>query len=99
MNISLAIGYFTFVFIASFATIQIVSSVKDKTYVRILKDQKLTIGLSLTLIILSFVWFFSSGDRNIQTYMEGGQISFVFGLGSFTSVIITKILKSFYGNN
>lgn len=99
MNITLAIEYFTFVFIASFATIQIVSSVKDKTFIRILRNQKLTIVLSLTLILLSFVWFFSSGDRNVQTYMEGGQISFVFGLGSFTSVIITKILKSFYGSN
>ena len=99
MDISLAIEYFTFIFITSFVTIQIVSSAKDKTYVRILRNQKLTIVLSLTLIILSFIWFFSSGDRNAQTYMEGGQISIVFGLGSFTAVVITKMLKSFYGNN
>lgn len=99
MDISLGIEYLILTLILSFSTIQIVSSIKDKDQIRILKNKNLTIVLAGILIILSYGWFFTIRDRNIQSYMEGLQISGIFMIGTFFSLVVTKITKRIYGHH
>ena len=96
MDYFLAVEYFIFVLISSFFTIQIASSVKDGKNLRILQNRNLSIMLSLAVITVSFLWFFTTRDRSVPTYMEGAQISGVFVVGAFFSIILTKILKKIY---
>ena len=53
MDISLATEYLVLILISSFSTIQIASSVKNKSQIRILKNKKETVVLAVILIILS----------------------------------------------
>lgn len=99
MDISLAAEYLVLTFISSFSAIQIVSSIKDKDRIQILKNGSLTIFLSVILILLSYGWFFTIRDRNTQTYMEGAQIAVIFGMGTFLSMVVTKIAKKIYEYN
>ncbi len=99
MEINLAFEYFLFTLITTFATLQLVTSLKNRESVRILKDRNLTILLAVIFIFLSFLWFFSVRDRSIQTFMEGGQLSTIFGFGAFLSLVVTKILKNIYGHH
>lgn len=99
MDMSLAIEYFIFVALTAFATLQIVAAVKNKERLRILRDRNLTLAACVIIIAASFIWFFSTRDRNVQTYMEGAQISLIFGLGAFASTILTKILKAIHESN
>ena len=96
MDYFLAVEYFIFVLICSFFTIQIASSVKGGKNLRILQNRNLSIILSLAIITISFIWFFTTRDRSAPTYMEGAQISGVFMVGTFFSIILTKILKKIY---
>ena len=95
----MAVEYLMFTFISSFSAIQIVSSIKDKGQIRILKNGSVTIFLSIILILLSYGWFFTVRDRNTQTYMEGVQISAIFVLGAFLSMVLTKVAKKIYEYN
>lgn len=99
MEVSLAWEYFLFTSLTSFATLQMVASIKNKENLRILKGRNFTIIISLILIVLSFFWFFWVRDRDVQSYMEGAQLSTVFGLGAFSSLVGTKILKTIYEHN
>lgn len=99
MDISLVAEYLVLTFISSFSAIQIVSSIKDKGQILILKNGNLTIFLSIILILLSYGWFFTIRDRNTQTYMEGAQIAAIFVLGAFISMVLTKIAKKIYEHN
>jgi len=99
MYIPFALEYFLFTLVGAFATIQIAGALVDKPRLRILKNQSFTILLSLLVITMSFVWFFSIRDRNVQTYMEGAQISGIFMISTFLSLVVTKITKRIYGHH
>ena len=96
MDLGIATEYLIFTTVSTFSALQIVSSVKDKPVWRTLESKKITILISIILIIISFVWFFSLRDRNIQTNIEGVELFFIFGIGSILTLIITKILKRVY---
>ena len=95
----LSFEYLLLSLISSFATLQIVAISKKRSAWVILRNEKATLTLSLVLIIGSFFWFFSIRDRNVQTFLEGAQLSLIFGVGAFCSVVLTKILKAVYGLN
>ena|SRR3990172_2666336 len=99
MEFTLLIEYLIFAFLNSFAVLQIVATKKNKERIRLFRSRGLTISAALLLMVISFIWFFTVRDRNVQTYMEGAQISMEFGLGAFLSIVVTKILKGFYGHN
>lgn len=99
MEFSLSLEYFLFTLSTSFTTLQIVASLKNKVGLRILKNRAITIVLASILIVASFLWFFSIRDRNVQTHMEGAQLSLIFGLGAIGSVLVTKFLKIIYESN
>lgn len=99
MDISLATEYLVLILISSFSTIQIASSVKNKSQIRILKNKKETVVLAVILIILSYWWFFATRDRSTQSYMEGVQIAVIFVIGAFLSLLLTKIIKKIYEYN
>ncbi len=93
---TLIIEYFLFTSICSFATLQIVASLKKRGEWRILKNEALTIVLSLVLVIASFWWFFTIRNRNVHTALEGAQLSTVFGWGAFFSLVVTKLIKKLW---
>lgn len=99
MEIPLAVEYFIFIFLTSLSTLQLIAAIRNKVELKILKNKETSTVLSILIILASFFWFFSVQDRNIQTYMEGAQLSTIFGFGAFLSLIITKILKKIYGHS
>ncbi len=99
MESTLLLEYLIFAFLNSFAVLQIVAAEKNKEKLRLFGSHSFTVGVSLAVILVSFIWFFTQRDRNVQTYMEGVQISATFGLSAFLSIIATKILKGFYGHS
>lgn len=90
--------YLIFSLVGCFSALQITSALSSRGEIQIFENTRLTIILSLFLLILSFIWFFSIRDRNVQTFLEGGQISIIFGIGAILSLIVTKIIKQ-YGFN
>ena len=95
----LSFEYFLLSLITSLATLQIVAISKKRSAWVILRNEKATLALSLALIIGSFFWFFSVRDRNVQTFLEGAQLSLIFGAGAFLSLVLTKFLAVGHGSN
>ena len=91
--------YFLLVFAAAIGTIQIAASLGKLNGLLFFKNPWIARGLGIVLIVSSFVWFFSTGDRNINDY-EGGadantQALFFFlgvlAAGGFTFVVSSII--------
>jgi hypothetical protein len=76
--------YFLFTFFACFGVIQI--SLSKRFSPRFV--------LGVTILLLSYVWFFSSKDRNVPTVVEGVQLFIIFGFSAVSSLASTKILNS-----
>ena len=78
------LDYFIFTFFACFSVIQI--SLSKRFSPRFV--------LGVTILLLSYVWFFSSKDRNVPTVVEGVQLFIIFGFSVVSSLASTKILNS-----
>ncbi|MCH8821480.1 hypothetical protein IID23_03045 [Patescibacteria group bacterium] len=95
MDLNLFFEYLQVTFVSNFAIIQLVATFKNKEKLKIIVNNKLNLIISILLIVLTYYWFFSVRDRNVQTYMEGVQIAFAFGLGAVISILVTKIFILF----
>ena len=87
-----AIDYFILVFVATIGVLQISASLGRLRGLLLLKPPVVASTLGLLLVVASFIWFFSTGTRNINDY-EGGldaptQALFFF-LGSLAGVVVT----------
>ncbi|MEX0616347.1 MAG: hypothetical protein WD231_00875 [Candidatus Woykebacteria bacterium] len=96
MEIGLAFEYFLLTLAATFASLQMVAILKNKREIAVFKNRNLAAVLYSALIALSFYGFFSIRDRNVQTFLEGAQLSAIFGIGAFSSLLVTKILKKLW---
>lgn len=81
MEIYYLLDYFLFTFFASFGVIQLALAKKNKA--------KIYVGL--LIILLTYLWFFGSRDRDIPTMVEGAQLFLIFGVGVVCAIITTKI--------
>ena len=92
-----ATDYYLCVLIATIGVLQIALSIGQIRGLLIFKSPIIARGLGLTLTVAAFIWFFVTGDRNINDY-EGGldanaQALFFF-FGAFSAVIVTYVVAS-----
>ena len=66
-----ATDYFILVFIASIGAIQVAASIGRLSGLLFFKSPAITRLLGASLVVAAFIWFFSTGERNINDY-EGG---------------------------
>ena len=92
-------SYFLLCSVATVGAIQIGASVGNLKGLLFFKSPYVARSLGLVLIVLAFVWFFSTGDRNINDY-EGGidantqALFFFLGVmagGAFTFVVSSLV--------
>ena len=95
--ITFATDYFFLVFVATIGVLQIAASLGRLNGLLLFKGHLIAGVIGLVLILGAFVWFFETGDRNINDY-EGGldaptQALFFF-LGGFAGVGVTLAVSS-----
>ncbi len=78
--------YFLLVFAAAVGTIQIAASLGRLRGLLFFKHPWVARALGVALIVGAFVWFFSTGERNINDY-EGGADANTQGLFFFLGVL------------
>ncbi len=75
------LDYFLFTFFASFGVLQIALSKKSST----------RYAVGTLIVLLAYLWFFSSKDRSVPTIVEGTQLLIVFGVSTLLAIIVVKI--------
>ena len=92
-----ATDYTILVFFATVGVVQVAASLGSLNGLLFLRNRKASQVAGAALIVASFVWFFSTGSRNVNDY-EGGldantQALFFF-LGAFAGVGFTLLASS-----
>ena len=86
--------YYMFVFVAGLGAIQIGASVGRLKGLLVFKHPVVARIFGAALTFAALVWFFSTGERNINDYAGGidanGQAFYAF-LGSITAFIVTVV--------
>ena len=97
-----ATDYFLFVLIATLGVIQLAASVEGLKAILFFKNPFVARILGLILIVIGFVLFFSTGERNINDY-EGGldanAQSLFFFLAAISAGLITFSVTSIVNMN
>ena len=92
-----ATDYYFCVLIATIGMLQIAASIGGISGLLVFKSPRLARGTGLVLMITTFLWFFSTENRNINDY-EGGldanMQALLFFCGAFTAVIVTLVITS-----
>tara|TARA_B100000745_G_scaffold277953_1_gene208669 strand:- start:44 stop:484 length:441 start_codon:yes stop_codon:yes gene_type:complete len=92
-----ATDYYLCILIAAIGVLQIAFSIGKIRGLLIFKSPVIARGGGLALAVAAFIWFFSTGTRNINDY-EGGldantQALFFF-FGAFSAVVVTFVVAS-----
>jgi hypothetical protein len=90
-------SYFLLCFVASIAVIQIGASFGRLEGLLFVKSQTITRVLGVVVVIGSFVWFFSTGERNINDYQGGldaNAQALYFFLGALSGGVFTFLVSS-----
>ncbi len=89
--------YYIFVFLAALGAIQIGASAGKLNGLLVLKHPNAALSLGVGLVVAAIVWFFSTGERNINDYDGGitanGQALYAF-LGCITALFTTLAVTS-----
>ncbi len=92
-----ATDYYILVFVATIGIIQVAASFGRLNGLLFIKSPIVTRVLGIALAAAAFIWFFSTGDRNINDY-EGGldapTQSLFFFLGSATGFVFTFVVST-----
>ena len=92
-----ATDYYILVFVATVGVIQVAASFGKLNGLLFIKSPTVTRVLGLALAVAAFIWFFSTGDRNINDY-EGGldapTQSLFFFFGSATGFVFTFVVST-----
>lgn len=92
-----ATDYYLCVLAATIGVLQIAASIGKIQGLLIFKSNAIARGGGLALAVSAFVWFFSTGPRNLNDY-EGGLDAntqgLFFFLGAFTAVVVTYAVTS-----
>jgi hypothetical protein len=94
---SMAIDYFLLIVIGFFGILQIVASRNGLYGLRLFADKRKGYVLGTILFTGAFVWFFGSGNRNIEGHITGVQGVQQFELvlaGTVVSILVTAIIVS-----
>jgi len=77
------IDYFLFTFLTSFGTLQLALA----------KGSRARVSLGLAVLILAYLWFFASRNRNVHSVIEGVQLLSILIIGAVLAVVATKFLS------
>lgn len=92
-----ATDYYILVFVATIGIIQVAASFGNLNGLLFIKSPIVTRVLGIALALAAFIWFFSTGDRNINDY-EGGldapTQSLFFFFGSSTGFVFTFVIST-----
>ena len=92
-----ATDYYILVFVATIGIIQVAASIGRLNGLLFIKSPIVTRVLGIALAVAAFIWFFSTGDRNINDY-EGGldapTQSLFFFFGSSTGFVFTFVVST-----
>lgn len=92
-----ATDYYILVFVATIGVIQVAASFGNLNGLLFIKSPIVTRVLGIALALAAFIWFFSTGDRNINDY-EGGldapTQSLFFFFGSSTGFVFTFVVST-----
>ena len=92
-----ATDYYILVFVATIGVIQVAASFGGLNGLLFIKSSLVTRVLGIALAAAAFIWFFSTGDRNINDY-EGGldapTQSLFFFFGSSTGFVFTFVVST-----
>ena len=92
-----ATDYFLLVFVSAVGVIQIGASFGGLSGLLFLQDQKAARALGTVLAVVPFIWFFATGERNINDYQGGldapTQALFFF-LGTLAAGGVTFVVSS-----
>ena len=92
-----ATDYYILVFVATVGVIQVAASIGRLNGLLFIKSPIVTRVLGIALALAAFIWFFSTGDRNINDY-EGGldapTQSLFFFFGSSTGFVFTFVVST-----
>ena len=92
-----ATDYYILVFVATIGVIQVAASFGRLNGLLFIKSPIVTRVLGIALAAAAFIWFFSTGDRNINDY-EGGldapTQSLFFFFGSSTGFVFTFVVST-----
>ncbi len=80
------IEYLIFSLLCNFGVIVISIAKNKKSRLNFLRRTKLNPFWGYLLIGISYVWFFSSENRSVQTSVEGAQLFFIFGFSTVVSL-------------
>lgn len=82
MQMIYLLEYFIFGFFACFAVLQIALSGRGS-------NRNIAGWL---ILVISYVWFFFSRDRNVPTIVEGTQLFLVFSISAILAIATARIL-------
>ncbi len=89
--------YYLTVFVASLGVFQVAASMGRLNGLLIFKSPWIARPLGLLVAVVPFIWFFSTGERNINDY-EGGLDANLLGLFFFfagsTGLVVTLVFSS-----
>ena len=92
-----ATDYYILVFVATIGVLQVAASFGRLNGLLFIKSPIVTRVLGIALAAAAFIWFFSTGDRNINDY-EGGldapTQSLFFFFGSSTGFVFTFVVST-----
>ena len=83
MGQAFLVEYFLFTFVANLAVINIAINTKDLKKVQVWSF----------VLILSYIWFFTSRNRSVPTVVEGSQLSFIFGVGLVAALVVANLVN------
>ncbi|MEX0621898.1 MAG: hypothetical protein WD187_02810 [Candidatus Woykebacteria bacterium] len=78
------LDYFLFTFFASFGVL----------HIALAKKFSARYNFGVVILVLSYIWFFGSKNRDIPTMVEGAQLFLVFSVSVLLSLLSTKVFFS-----
>ena len=92
-----ATDYYLCVLVATIGVLQIACSIGGIRGLLVFKPPLVARTVGLVLVVSAFVWFFSTGTRNLNDYQGGldaNTQALFFFFGAFTGVIVTFAVAS-----
>jgi hypothetical protein len=89
--------YFILIFVASVGVIQAAASIGGLNGLLVFKSPYVARTLGVGLVLAAFIWFFSTGERNINDYsggLDANEQAIFFFLGVLAGGVFTFLLTS-----
>jgi len=89
---SFARDYFLFTLFASLGVVLVSIAANPSSRLNFLKGFQLNKWWGLGIIVASYLWFFLSETRAVQSSVEGAQLFFIFAVSALLVMILSRLL-------